>query len=586
LPSKPTASGANSAEGQSSRDRISADGKSGNQNSALQISGDGFSRDLAYVDRFSGGARTAILAAIAFAICSIAAAITSKGFLEADGGTHYLYARHAIQQPFYFVDVWGRPLCTALFALPATFAGLIGVRMVSLAAALGCGLIAFSLAKFQGYRWPALAMIFTLGQPLLFLHSFSELTELPFAFVIGLALLAYQRKRWMTFAICMAIAPLGRPEGFVLLILAGFALTAHRRWRCLVVLPMGLIAWSLAGHFLAGPADGHWWRWLIDHWAWESGSEYPRQPIWHFLIMLPMLIGPFAFPAMWIGMGLGLREWRGLLRGEGEQDENTIHRASVGFLIAALPLSIFLGHSLLSWLGKLSSNGELRYLLIVSPMWGVLTARGWAWVFDRLNWRSATKWAALAAVVPGLVNYAWRVLPLQEPTSWQEARRVVAWYQSRDVHNKYPLILTNHPGIFYYLDVSPSDRSHIVPWTKAAADHPPAGTLLLWDPEYAVRNAAKDYVVPLDEVIDAGWINDWRGEWDSNVNNPPPWDNYKILSPPPEPKQQTLVETPMLWHIFLSPVDRDGNPTPMAIQRDGDHSWPAMPGEPALPVRK
>ena len=41
------------------------------------------------------------------------------------------------------------------------------------------------LAAGQGNRLPALALIFTLGQPLLFLHSFSELTELPFALVIS-----------------------------------------------------------------------------------------------------------------------------------------------------------------------------------------------------------------------------------------------------------------------------------------------------------------------------------------------------------------------------------------------------------------
>ncbi len=57
-----------------------------------------------------------------------------------------------------------------------------------------------------------LALIFTLGQPLLFLHSFSELTELPFALVVGLAFLSYQRRRWWWMAALAAIAAAG-PAG-------------------------------------------------------------------------------------------------------------------------------------------------------------------------------------------------------------------------------------------------------------------------------------------------------------------------------------------------------------------------------------
>src|ERR1700687_4030040 len=133
------------------------------------------------------GSRTAVLAISAFAVCSIAAAVRSRGFIESDGATHYLFARHAFEQPIYFLDIWGRPLCTALFAAPAWFRGLLGVRLTSLVLGIAWALISAAIARGQGYRWPVLALIFTLGQPLLFLHSFSELTELPFALVVGLA---------------------------------------------------------------------------------------------------------------------------------------------------------------------------------------------------------------------------------------------------------------------------------------------------------------------------------------------------------------------------------------------------------------
>ena len=40
-------------------------------------------------------------------------------------------------------------------------------------------------------------------QPLVFLHSFSELTELPFAFLLTLGFWAYQRRQFLLMAFVM-----------------------------------------------------------------------------------------------------------------------------------------------------------------------------------------------------------------------------------------------------------------------------------------------------------------------------------------------------------------------------------------------
>lgn len=72
------------------------------------------------------------LATILFAAISLTAAVKSEGFLEADACTHYQYAKFALAEPHYLVNVWGRPFVTALYAIPATLAGRIGVRVTSL----------------------------------------------------------------------------------------------------------------------------------------------------------------------------------------------------------------------------------------------------------------------------------------------------------------------------------------------------------------------------------------------------------------------------------------------------------------------
>jgi hypothetical protein len=111
-----------------------------------------------------------VLATVIFASLSLAAAIASDGFLEADACTHYLYARFAIGETHYLVNVWGRPFVTGLYAIPATLAGRMGVRVTSLVCALLIATIAWRIADLK-FRWPALGFI-SLAQPLVFLHLF------------------------------------------------------------------------------------------------------------------------------------------------------------------------------------------------------------------------------------------------------------------------------------------------------------------------------------------------------------------------------------------------------------------------------
>ena len=144
----------------------------------------------------SRGGMTMLLGSLVFAALAIGFALAGDGFLEADACTHYLIARWALAEPHQMVSVWGRPFCTVLYSVPAVLAGRFGVQMTSLAVAIAIGLITWGVARGQGYRRPELAGLFLLAMPLVFLHSFSELTELPFALLVALALLMYQRRQF------------------------------------------------------------------------------------------------------------------------------------------------------------------------------------------------------------------------------------------------------------------------------------------------------------------------------------------------------------------------------------------------------
>src|SRR5215218_3348275 len=169
-----------------------------------------------------------VIAIFTFTVLSLAVSITSDGFLEADGCTHYQYAKFAFSEPHYLINIWGRPVCTALYALPAQIGGRFAVRCTSLLLAIALSFVSYAIARKLKIRRPELALIFTLAQPLVFLHSFAELTELPFALLLGLGFLAYQTRRMMLMSLLIGLTPLSRPEGFGFLVLAAIALMIHR----------------------------------------------------------------------------------------------------------------------------------------------------------------------------------------------------------------------------------------------------------------------------------------------------------------------------------------------------------------------
>ncbi|HEY1629640.1 MAG TPA: hypothetical protein VGF52_07255 [Tepidisphaeraceae bacterium] len=482
-----------------------------------------------------------------FALFSIWAAITSYGFLEADSCTHYLYSRFAFQDPSLLVNVWGRPICTALYAIPATLFGRLGVRFTSLLVAIGIGLVAYRIAKIQNYRWPALALIFTLAQPLVFLHSFTELTELPFALMLALGFWAYQKRQWLAMAILIGLTPLARPEGFGFVALAALALIVHRRWWWLAVLPIPLIAWNHAGWVLFG-SEGPWWRWLRDNWPYSAQSLYTPGSIFHFVMLLPAVISPLMFPALCIGI------WRALLplppgegRGEGALNTQTSFQAQAPLtlfrterelnqiLIAAIPLLILVVHSVLYHFGKMASNGELRYMLVVAPFWALLAANGWEWIFTRMNWSAPLRAAGIAALVPALVNlFYWKVLPLRLGDDWNQARAIAAWYQHGELRKNYPFICAAHPALFYFLDMPMvNEKLGSLEWGPKNVDHPPAGTLLIWDSIYGVYNADIKRSINEARLQQAGWLI------------------YEL----PHAEKESI------WCIALSPRDISGHPT-------------------------
>ena len=505
--------------------------------------------------------RVALAAVLIFAVVSLVLNVTSTGFLEADGVTHYLYARWALAEPHLLTNVWGRPVVTTLHALPAQLPGtifgqplaLVGVRCVSLLLAVGCALMCWRVATHQGpdhgHARPALAAIFLLAMPLVVLHSISELTELPFAFLAIVALWAYQGRTWWLLALTAGLLPAARPEGFGFALMAAGGLLLHRRWEAvLVALP--LIVWDRLGWWQYGGRPGEWWQvtaWLRDNWPYSGESTYPSGPLLKFVGMLPAVVGPAVLPfvlaGVWATCGTASpgaeaspraeaqeKPWREAepgghpvigAGGEGGADGDPAtasprsrtrsgeavprwrdHGTRVGWLVAFLPLFVLGVHSVLHWLGKMASSGDVRYLVCVAPFWALLAARGWDWLSARLNWRRDYLFAALAAAVPPiLMQIAYPIVPLAPDQPAKDAAAVARWYDDAGLRGRYPNLLTDHPMVWFYLDLNPQRSGG----GQARVEAAEPGSLFLWHDVYSTHNADARFVVRAEMPPRFGW---------------------------------------------------------------------------------
>jgi hypothetical protein len=477
-----------------------------------------------------------IAAFVLFSGLSIWASVNNDGFLEADGCTHYMFARFALERPYLLVDIWGRPLVTGMHAVPAYFFGRLGVRLTSLAIALLCAAATYRIAANQQYRWPAAAVMFLFAQPLMFLHSSSELTELPFALVVILAFWAYQKREFFVMTVLVAISPVGRPEGFGFVLLAIFALLCHRKWYWIAILPLPLLIWSWAGWVHARPAgpngleiDMPWWQWLIRNWPYEAESNYGRGPIWHYLSFLPVIAGPLLVPFALAG---GWMAWREKLFGRD-------HQSRCQFVITAIPFGILIVHSVFWAFGKFS-GGELRYHLVVGPFWALVAAKGYEAIACRLSLRRPMAIAAVLSVLPLGVNLFYKVLPIGLTSEDVAAKRIVEQYLADpELQAKYPRVTTPVAGVYYFLDRCSSDYEKAGVWMRHAIEDPAPGQFLVFETILANFNSDKRMLIPQEVIEQSGWVKTYESK--------------------PEFKYGRWC----VWAVYLSPQTIDGQATVM-----------------------
>jgi len=326
-----------------------------------------------------------------FAVIALLAMLRSAGAYHDDDLDHYYMARSAFGEPRFFVDPWGRPGFTLLYALPAQL-GWNAVRLTTIVIALITMVVTTLTARRLGALRPGIWGALAAWQPLFLLLSFSALTEPLAALLLALVLYAQASDRPRLATVTVGLLPLVRQElGVVAILVAGW-IVLHRRdaWRELLWIPLPVLAWAIVGGLIHGDA-----AWLPDAILGSSRPLNSTGPL-HYFRNLISVTGPVIFLGLFLGMmALAFQSTRG-------------PSATRPPKFAALTLVVVFGLlTLLTW-EKLpfgGSVGFLRHLIVLAPVAALVAGYGYQFAIDssgRWRWSVALVTLSVTALV-GLV---------------------------------------------------------------------------------------------------------------------------------------------------------------------------------------
>lgn len=319
----------------------------------------------------TGWRAAAWLAALAIAGTSLALLFPDS--YQQDGGTHFLFARDAWWNHRLFVDVWGRPLFTLIYALPA-LAGYLPAKLLTVVVCVAAAWQCWRWAEDEGLARAELAIPFFALQPSLMLLASDTMTEPLFALVLVAALRLRRRGRLREAMALASLLPLARPEGFFVCVLWGVWTLADVRggsamWaraRGLPLLAAGVAAWWLAALLIT-----HDPLFIVHNWPpnWApTGATYGVAPWSAYWTLRYEIVARYLAPIFAAGFVV------------------LVARRRLG-AATSLVLMLFALHSALRHFGLFGSAGYPRYFVCVAPAIALITLEGWNAIVDAL-WRA------------------------------------------------------------------------------------------------------------------------------------------------------------------------------------------------------
>lgn len=339
------------------------------------------------ISRNANDLRNAAIALGLMTILGLALIFLFPGCPEQDTDYHFLGARTAWNNPRLFVDVWGRPLYTTFYALPALL-GFTAARFFAVGIGVATAWQTWRLACDLRLERAWLVIPLLLGQPVFFELFPDLLTEPLFAIVFVVAVRLHLYGWTRSGMLAASLLPLARPEGVFLCLLWGVWIVAKTEspgpqaplYRKLIrtvpstlILATGVSIWWIAAMYITRDP-----LFILHNWpsTWHQGV-YGRGTLFSYSQRALeftgiLLVAPFVL-GLWSKM-----------------------RASDWIPVTTSFVLVFLLHTLFCVYGVFGEAGYPRYMVSVAPAIAVLTLEGWNIIALRIE-----KWPHFASGMLG-----------------------------------------------------------------------------------------------------------------------------------------------------------------------------------------
>jgi hypothetical protein len=398
-----------------------------------------------------------------------------------DGIVHYQIARYSWKYPYFFLDLWGKPVFTLLSSPFAQF-GLKGMYLFqALNAAVISGFL-FSIASKINLKFAWTIPAFVFFAPVYFAVMNSGLTEICFGTVFMFSAWLVFNKKYYASALIASLLPFVRAEAYVVMPLLAVIYAYRRKFFAIPLLITATIVYTFIGYFHYKDI-----LWIIHENVQYVGDNYPgmKGSYLHYFGTYRQIWGSVYTVLLLLGSGTILSQVYRLFQRKPEHE--FVEEVFVLFLGSTV--GVFFLHSMLCGMPGIVNNlGMVRYLAVLIPSSALIALIG----LNMINRPAFTKIIffkpAIVIIVVILMvgsSFTQWFYPFMPSNEQIVIRQMATYIQTKRPNFKKICFL--HPSLPFYADLDPYDTKRVEKISAAnleSLNQLPDSTLLLWDSHF------------------------------------------------------------------------------------------------------
>lgn len=392
-----------------------------------------------------------------------------------DSVMHYLFAKYSFQHTELFFDHWAKPVYV-LLASPFAQFGFYGIKVFNALVMLLTTLFTFRTIQKLNIKNSLIGAIILVFSPLVFVLTFSGLTEPLFALFLIISIYLILSNKYFASCLLVSFLPFIRSEGIIILGVFGLYLLLKGKWKLIPILLFGHIAYSIAGFHVYNDI-----LWIFTKIPYaELDSNYGRGNLLHFVEQMNYVVGVPIYLLFWIGIFAIIVK-------------SIKKKISTDFfiLIFFIFFTFLLAHTLFWYLGIFNSMGLKRVFIGVVPLSSIIALFGFNYLTGFLQNKVKLKLLIQSFFVayivvfpftsnPAAINWKTEFTLSEDQKLADQISPIIAKHKTST--NRY---FYAHPYLSISLKIDPFDNTKRMDLYKGYMNHIHTGDIIIWDNWFA-----------------------------------------------------------------------------------------------------